>query len=775
MSTKRIHLANFLTAGAKDSKAYCLEQLKKGRATTLETFWKKRELVKLLDANPDVKIFLDSGAHSLLNAQVGLIGTGTTVKTDKKDKIEFTGEEFTNRLTVNQRIDYASKKSGAVQFFADWSFNKNKDVRKYLDEYIEFIHKYKNQLTGYVNLDIIYNAEESWENQKYMEENGLRPIPVFHYGEDFKWWKYYVDNYDYVGIGGVAGGITLQQFTTSLGNKAFEYIAKTNPRIKVHGFAVTSVNLIKRFSFFSVDSVAGNSMLLIKDCGRIRLETIENLYHSCRSKDVKQSSGHTYRNVDEVEIFVPDNTGKGLWRKVNKIIRHNTRKTKYIVKSRKGRKLELTKDHGLFIQDKEKIKCIPTEKLTTNHHVVGVNYSERFGDRTNIIVEIEKRVGQRGYDKKTTTTKLFPIKVNLDNSFMEFLGLWIADGSYSSKGKWPSVQLSVGNDKECLSVVKKIASRFHKEFKLDKNGIDAAIHSVELVRIMQAIGFRGHSSTKEIPWWVFELTEDRISSFLKGYFSGDGTIDVDVECSTVSRKLLYGVFYLLTKLLIDVRIEDNFDTTIKRYYELYSCLPCHNLGILDIRSLRIFKDKIGFLQRYKQNKLIKRIQSISEERGIRSLKKENIVYLKVHSIKSIKSKQSFVYDLEVKDGQRFVANGLLVHNSTTWLKHAAYGNVMIPKYNLAQKRFDYNSTPFIASVSDVSMIKSSKHSHYTIVFPSEVVKRIEEYFVLAGVDTEQLKISLLERQKVNIYYYEQLLKDKNISEFTDYKGDKSFF
>ena len=128
MSTKYIHLANFLTSGNKEAKKIFTERVRTGKTTTLETFWKKRELVDLLDNNPDVKIFLDSGAHSLLNAQVGLISTGDTVKTDKKDKIEFTGEEFVDRLSVNQRIAYASKKSGAVQFFADWSFNKNPDV-----------------------------------------------------------------------------------------------------------------------------------------------------------------------------------------------------------------------------------------------------------------------------------------------------------------------------------------------------------------------------------------------------------------------------------------------------------------------------------------------------------------------------------------------------------------------------------------------------------------------------------------------------------------------
>jgi hypothetical protein len=257
MSVQFIHLAGLFSNGYTSRDEFVMGKLKEGKITALETFWKRQELTKILDANPDIKIFLDSGAHSLLNAQVGLINKGNTVETEKKvenDKITFTSEEFEDRLTINQRISYAAKKGGAVQFFADWSFNKKPDVRKYLDEYIEFIHKYKNQLLGYVNLDIIYNAEESFENQQYMESNGLRPIPVFHYGEDFKWLEHYVNNYDYIGIGGVAGGITLQQFVQSLGNRAFEYISHTNPGIKVHGFAVTSISLMQHFPWYSTDS-----------------------------------------------------------------------------------------------------------------------------------------------------------------------------------------------------------------------------------------------------------------------------------------------------------------------------------------------------------------------------------------------------------------------------------------------------------------------------------------------------------------------------------------
>ncbi len=257
MSTNYIHLANFLTSGRNDIKAMNLVTLKQGSHTTLETFWKSRELTKLLDANPDIKIFLDSGAHSLLNAQVGLINTGSTVQTEKtldpEGHVTMEYEQFQGQANPNQKIAYSKKDSGAAQMVADFTFNANADVRKYIKNYAEFIKKYHAQLMEYVNLDIIYNADESWKNQQYLESEGLRPIPVYHFGEDIKHWKRMVDNYDYIGIGGVAGGVTLGQFV-NFADPAFEYLWQTKPDCKVHGFAVTSHQLMTRYPFWSVDS-----------------------------------------------------------------------------------------------------------------------------------------------------------------------------------------------------------------------------------------------------------------------------------------------------------------------------------------------------------------------------------------------------------------------------------------------------------------------------------------------------------------------------------------
>ncbi|MHA2023818.1 MAG: hypothetical protein ACTSWQ_09175 [Candidatus Thorarchaeota archaeon] len=256
MSVKFVHLANLLTCGNKESQAFWLQAVKDGWATTLETFWKAKTIAKILDANPDIKIFLDSGAHSLLNAQAGLIQTGDTVKTEKKEgENVLTPDEFYDRLDPNERAFFAASSTRMIQKYVDFSFADNKDVLQYLDEYIAFVHKYKDQLMGYVNLDIIYNAERSWKNQEYMESNGLRPIPVFHHKEDYKWLRKYAEEYDYIGIGGVATGLGSHEFIT-FADQCFKIINEVNPDLKVHGFAVTAFNLMIRWSWYSCDSTS---------------------------------------------------------------------------------------------------------------------------------------------------------------------------------------------------------------------------------------------------------------------------------------------------------------------------------------------------------------------------------------------------------------------------------------------------------------------------------------------------------------------------------------
>lgn len=127
--------------------------------------------------------------------------------------------------------------------FSVWK--KGKEINIY--DYIEYIKK--NNIDIYFNLDVIGNTEDTMKNQKTMEEHGLNPIPVFHYGEDFTHLKSLVESgYEYIGLGGTVGKSIPKRM--EFFDKCFELY----PNVGFHGLGVTSKLLLDRYNWKSVDS-----------------------------------------------------------------------------------------------------------------------------------------------------------------------------------------------------------------------------------------------------------------------------------------------------------------------------------------------------------------------------------------------------------------------------------------------------------------------------------------------------------------------------------------
>ncbi|KKP77707.1 MAG: BcepGomrgp31 [candidate division WS6 bacterium GW2011_GWF1_35_23] len=127
-----------------------------------------------------------------------------------------------------------------------------------IEEYIQFIKEHKDYLQVYANLDVIGDPVGTWRNQKIMEESGLNPLPCFHYGEDKKWLRRYLDKgHDYIAFGGMVP-ISTNNLRIWLDDLFANYISDKNgfPIIKVHGFGLTSLSLMLRYPWYSVDSTS---------------------------------------------------------------------------------------------------------------------------------------------------------------------------------------------------------------------------------------------------------------------------------------------------------------------------------------------------------------------------------------------------------------------------------------------------------------------------------------------------------------------------------------
>lgn len=198
--------------------------------------------------------------------------------------------------------------------FSAWTQKTEIDI----DEYIAFIKKHEKYINVYSNLDVIgiggkqpnkETAELTLKNQKYMESKGLKPLPCFHFGEPISYLEYYVENYEYITIG--MAGNSGKKLIPWLDHLWTNYLTNEEgmPKIKVHGFAVTSLPLMIRYPWYSVDSTSwvvtgrmGSIFIPRKKNGIYDyLSGAEKICISNKSPDLKEKGKHFWTISEDAQ------------------------------------------------------------------------------------------------------------------------------------------------------------------------------------------------------------------------------------------------------------------------------------------------------------------------------------------------------------------------------------------------------------------------------------------------------------------------------------------
>ncbi|MFM6827329.1 MAG: hypothetical protein ACKPKT_17355 [Dolichospermum sp.] len=130
-----------------------------------------------------------------------------------------------------------------------------------LDFKKQWEHKVKS--LGFFNLDVIGDQKGSNVNLHKLEKMGLNPIPIFTYGGDAKDLQYYLDNYNYIGFGGLVGRKTQEQL--SWVRYCFSFVIKkykeTGVLPKIHLLGVTKEAILNEVPCYSCDSSSWVSCL----------------------------------------------------------------------------------------------------------------------------------------------------------------------------------------------------------------------------------------------------------------------------------------------------------------------------------------------------------------------------------------------------------------------------------------------------------------------------------------------------------------------------------
>lgn len=160
---------------------------------------------------------------------------------------------------INNILTSFFYKNDSLKLLNEWTYDRlfldsgafsayTQDKTINLDVYAEFIKQYESKITHYANLDVIGDAEKTFENYKLLKAKGLKPMPVYHYGEARSYLKRYIDEGEsYIALGGMVG--KQNSFTCQLEELFDQY-----SHIKFHGFGLSNPVHVNKYPWYSVDS-----------------------------------------------------------------------------------------------------------------------------------------------------------------------------------------------------------------------------------------------------------------------------------------------------------------------------------------------------------------------------------------------------------------------------------------------------------------------------------------------------------------------------------------
>ena len=467
------------------------------------------------------------------------------------------------------------------------------------------------------------------------------------------------------------------------------------------------------------------------------------------------------KNKLGIEVVCFDNKGKVSIKKISSLIKHKLNSKILEVKTATGRKIRVTDDHSLFTIGKEGISDIKTSQLEVGSSYIAVpkvipfnpipiyeldlfdmlkdedygivvrgikgdlsgvikilgikRVAEILGVREKYVYDIKsKNVGIRvekyyqlmkeanlninkDFLQISTKGKSMACKLRLTEDLMLFFGLWLAEGSYTNKNE---VRLSIHRKEEkfVADLCRKLFGMVTVYRKKNSNGSDIYVCSGILGKVMKnVLGFNSGARNKKAPDFAYNLDKANLSALLRGYFSGDGSLNLTtpalmIELSTESQFLADDVSYLLLHFGIVAKIYPRKNRPQKRicFADYENLEKFMEIGFIDAEKNKTIANYLNLkkfsrrdqlpitkeimeliksnrcLSAWRKSKTIGRnvLQKLVEPK-LDVLLNGDIKWDKVISIEEVNDSVDYVYDVSVPGAENFIAGfgGIYAHNS----------------------------------------------------------------------------------------------------------------
>lgn len=408
-------------------------------------------------------------------------------------------------------------------------------------------------------------------------------------------------------------------------------------------------------------SVVANTPVIIRDKHGQKVVSIGSFVDDCldtyqnRVKFVGDTEilDTKFLNIETYSIDIT--TGKAKWKPLKEVTRHRSPEMLFHVSTMCGRSLIVTGDHNFYILRNGKIH------LTVTHDIQNTDYipvprsitsstfntplevvtladvlddqtqkfyiHPGFGQRWNPLMlrnlPYQKRYRVSRFDEPITLNQYndhnavceknlsdmtvclkngFHIQVEqkLTHSFLRFLGYYIAEGHAESR----YIILSSGDESIIQDFTKEALLRgmtIHHRSNTYDYQFGGSIWSTVLKKWCGS-----HSSTKKMPPFWMNLSNEQLAQMLSGYFSGDGGVEkAVVSASTISEQLASDILYALLRFGIVARLKRRLVKipNSDRRREVW------RIVISGQDNLLRFADQIGFFLDRKQKSLLSIIRS----------------------------------------------------------------------------------------------------------------------------------------------------------------------
>ncbi len=476
------------------------------------------------------------------------------------------------------------------------------------------------------------------------------------------------------------------------------------------------------------DSVTADAEILLSQHGTVRKAKIGQFIDSAlRAGSASTPLGHELARPEGLNVLTADQSGQVFWSRCTALIRHKVCKDFVKVRTRTGRTIEVTADHSLFsLDERGELLNVSGRDISVGTFLVVPRSIPSSNDE--MVFELNSLAEFSGYGFKAMQTSngtdgaeqqlrvqtrngalSIPARISLDEDLAFLSGLWMADGFYGER----TVGFSAGA-KDIESRIRGAASFLGVNVTRHSDGVSLLINSKPLKTLFErTLKLTGDDYSRHVPDIFFGTADAIVASFLKGYFTGDGTVGAsEIYVESASEQLLRDIQTLLLRFGITLTVGS------KRKVGSLGGLGTFRASIVGTAQVAIFARKIGFEQAKQMRKITQRpkaskyyldpiplnelmIREIRESKrgviddplqqrlkmGVRrkvisrttlldlaelrpsfrgskaySLASSGFYFDRVVSIER-DTREENVYDLSVPETGRFIANNILCHNT----------------------------------------------------------------------------------------------------------------